>query len=246
MKLPLRLGQAWGDLRVRALRLQRQFDQRVARERLMIIVGVLAVVAWASDPLLLTPAFKRWKEQRQLAQGMQQAVVQVRQDQIDRQTQSRALDLQLVQDLATWRRRVQDADASVHQIGGDLVPAADMVGVLRGVLDKTGGLRVRSLQSVARVEVGAAVPVAGAAPASAASAVPSGGMPPDVGRLYRQGVDLEVEGNYDDLLAYCQALEALPHHVLWGGMHLKADRHPRLVLTLRLYTLSPDRNWLVI
>jgi hypothetical protein len=29
-------------------------------------------------------------------------------------------------------------------------------------------------------------------------------------------------------------------------MRLKADRHPHLVLTLRLYTLSPDRNWLVI
>ena len=61
-----------------------------------------------------------------------------------------------------------------------------------------------------------------------------------------KGVDLEVEGSYEALLAYCQALEALPQHVLWGGMHLKADRHPRLVLTLRLYTLSPDRNWLVI
>ena len=245
MKRPLQPSQALGDLRVRALRLQRQFDQRVVRERLMIIACVLAVVAWASDPLLLTPAFKHWKEQRQLALGMQQAVVQVRQDQIDRQAQSRALEQQLVQDLATWRRRVQESDANVHQMGGDLVPAADMVGVLRGVLDKTGGLRVRSLQSVPRSEVGGAVALAGAAPASAASA-PAAAMPPDVGRLYRQGVDLEVEGNYDDLLAYCQALEALPHHVLWGGMHLKADRHPRLVLTLRLYTLSPDRNWLVI
>jgi MSHA biogenesis protein MshJ len=225
------------------LRLQRQFDQRVVRERLMIIVCVLAIAAWASDPLLLTPAFKRWKAQRQLAQGMQQAVAQTRQDQIDRQSQSHVLEQQLVQDLATWRRRVQESDASVHQIGGDLVPAADMVAVLRGVLDKTGGLRVRSLQSVPRTEIGAAV--AGAAPASAASAAALG-MPPDVGHLYRQGVDLEVEGTYDDLLAYCQALEALPQHVLWGGMHLKADRHPRLVLTLRLYTLSPDRNWLVI
>ncbi len=243
MKLPRQLDQALLDLRVRVLRLQRQFDQRVVRERLMIIVCVLAIAAWASDPLLLTPAFKRWKEQRQLAQGMQQAVAQMRQDQIDRQSQSHVLEQQLVQDLATWRRRVQESDASVHQIGGDLVPAADMVAVLRGVLDKTGGLRVRSLQSVPRAEIGAAV--AGAAPASAASAAALG-MPPDVGHLYRQGVDLEVEGTYDDLLAYCQALEALPQHVLWGGMHLKADRHPRLVLTLRLYTLSPDRNWLVI
>lgn len=240
MKLPRQIDKAVGELRVRALRLQRQFDDRLPRERLMIIAGVLAVVAWAADPLCITPAFKHWKEQRQLAQGARQAVLQTRQDQADRLAQARALEQQLTQDLTTWRRRVQESDQNVRQVGGDLVAAGDMVSVLRGVLDQTGGLRLRSLQSVARTEIGAA---AAGVPASAASGA---AVVPDAGHLYRQGVDLEVEGSYEALLAYCQALEALPQHVLWGGMHLKADHHPRLVLTLRLYTLSPDRDWLVI
>jgi len=240
MKLPRQIDKAVGEVRVRALRLQRQFDERLARERLMIIAGVLAVVGWAADPLCITPAFKHWKEQRQLAHDVQQAVVQTRQDQADRLAQAHALERQLTQDLATWRRRVQESDQSVRQVGGDLVAAGDMVTVLRGVLDQTGGLRLRSLQSVARTEIGA---TAAGAPASAASGA---AVVPDAGHLYRQGVDLEVEGSYEALLAYCQALEALPQHVLWGGMHLKADHHPRLVLTLRLYTLSPDRDWLVI
>jgi len=240
MKLPRQIDKAVGEVRVRALRLQRQFDERLARERLMIIAGVLAVVGWAADPLCITPAFKHWKEQRQLAHDVQQAVVQTRQDQADRLAQAHALERQLTLDLATWRRRVQESDQSVRQVGGDLVAAGDMVTVLRGVLDQTGGLRLRSLQSVARTEIGA---TAAGAPASAASGA---AVVPDAGHLYRQGVDLEVEGSYEALLAYCQALEALPQHVLWGGMHLKADHHPRLVLTLRLYTLSPDRDWLVI
>ena len=242
MNMPRELDKAWSELRVRALRVQRQFDGRLVRERQMIIVGVLAVAAWAADPLCITPAFRLWKEQRQLAQGAQQAVAQLRQDQVDGQVRARALEQQLVQDLATWRRRVQESDQGVRQLGGELVAASDMVTVLRGVLDKTGGLRLRSLQSVARTEIGVVAP---GAPASAASAV-GASAPADVGHLYRQGVDLEVEGSYEALLAYCQALEALPQHVLWGGMHLKADRHPRLVLSVRLYTLSPDRNWLVI
>jgi MSHA biogenesis protein MshJ len=242
MKMPQQIDEALSGLRIRALRLQRQFDGRVARERQIIIGGALVVIAWAADPLCITPAFKAWKEQHSLAQGMQQTVLQVRQARVDRETQSRALEQQLVQDLATWRRRVQESDQSAHQVGGDLVAAGDMVSVLRGVLDQTSGLRLRSLQSVPRTEIATAVP---AAPASAASTVAVAAAP-DVGRLYRQGVDLEVEGSYEALLAYCQALEALPQHVLWGGMHLKADRHPRLVMTLRLYTLSPDRNWLVI
>ena len=227
------------DLRGRAVVLQRQFDERAVRERLMIIAGVLAIAAWAANTLLLTPAFARWKEQHQQLRSLQQAAVQVRQDRAQNEVQARALQQQLVQDLATWRRRVQDADQNMHQTGGELVPAGDMVAVLKGVLEQTGGLKLRSLQSVPRTEIAGP-----SAAASAASAVAV--ATPDVGRLYRQGVDLEVEGSYDALLSYCQALEALPQRVLWGGMRLKADRHPHLVLTLRLYTLSPDRNWLVI
>jgi MSHA biogenesis protein MshJ len=239
MKMPRPFDHALGELRVRALRLQRQFDERQLRERLLIIAGVLAIVAWAADPLCITPAFKHWREQRLLAQGLQRAVLQARQDQIDHVAQARALQQQLTQDLATWRRRVQESDQSVRQVGGDLVAAGNMVSVLRGVLDQTGGLRLLSLQSVPRTEI------APGAPAAAASA-PVTTSAPDGARLYRQGVDLEVEGSYEALLAYCQALEALPQHVLWGGMHLKADHHPRLVLSLRLYTLSPDSDWLVI
>ena len=228
-----------GDLRGRAVLLQRQFDERAMRERLMIIAGVLAIVAWAADTLLLSPAFAHWKEQHQQVRGLQQAAVQVRQDRAEREVQARALQQQLLQDLSTWRRRVQESDQNMRQTGGELVPAGDMVAVLKGVLEQTGGLRLRSLQSVPRTEI--AGPSAAASAASAAAPAT-----PDVGRLYRQGVDLEVEGSYDALLSYCQALEALPQHMLWGGMRLKADRHPHLVLTLRLYTLSPDRNWLVI
>jgi MSHA biogenesis protein MshJ len=233
------LQRVLGDLRGRAVLLQRQFDERAMRERLMIIVGVLAIVAWAADTLLLSPAFAHWKEQHQQVRGLQQAAVQVRQDRAEREVQARALQQQLLQDLSTWRRRVQESDQNMRQAGGELVPAGDMVAVLKGVLEQTGGLRLRSLQSVPRTEIAGPSAAASAASATAVAA-------PDVGRLYRQGVDLEVEGSYDALLSYCQALEALPQHMLWGGMRLKADRHPHLVLTLRLYTLSPDRNWLVI
>jgi len=236
------LQRAVGELRERAVLLQRQFDERAMRERLMIIAGVLAIVAWAADTLLLTPAFTRWKEQHTQVRGLQQAAVQVRQERAEREVQARALQQQLLQDLSTWRKRVQESGQNLRQTGGELVPAGDMVAVLKGVLEQTGGLKLRSLQSVPRTEI--AGPSAAASAASAASAVVV--ATPDVGRLYRQGVDLEVEGSYDALLAYCQALEALPQHMLWGGMRLKADRHPHLVLTLRLYTLSPDRNWLVI
>ena len=88
---------ALGELRGRAVLLQRQFDERAMRERLMIIAGVLAIVAWAADTLLLTPAFTRWKEQHTQVRGLQQAAVQVRQERTERDVQARALQQQLLQ-----------------------------------------------------------------------------------------------------------------------------------------------------
>jgi MSHA biogenesis protein MshJ len=89
-------------------------------------------------------------------------------------------------------------------------------------------LKLRSLQSMPPTAVGSNASL----------------TKPVKGQLYRHGVELAVEGSYADLLSYCAALETLPQHLLWGGMKLAADKHPQIVLTLRLYTLSVDRNWL--
>lgn len=64
------------------------------------------------------------------------------------------------------------------------------------------------------------------------------------GGLYRHGVELVLEGSYADLLGYLKAMEALPQRVLWGSASLKVGQHPRTTLTLRVYTLSRDPNWL--
>ena len=64
--------------------------------------------------------------------------------------------------------------------------------------------------------------------------------------MYRHGVELTVEGSYADLLAYVRAIEAMPQRVLWAGMQLKVEQHPKVLLSLRLYTLSLDRSWLEI
>jgi MSHA biogenesis protein MshJ len=66
------------------------------------------------------------------------------------------------------------------------------------------------------------------------------------GGLYRHGMELVLEGSFADLLGYLQAMEALPQRVLWGAVTLKVEQHPKVVLTLRVYTLSRDRAWLEI
>lgn len=223
----------WFDrARVAALRLQRAFDGRVRRERLLLIGAGIAVAWMLADSLWLTPAFKEWATARARHNSASAALRRLNDEVALRGNETRIAEQHLQEEVTQWRERVSQADAALREFGGSLVGAAEMVPVLDRLLAQTGGLRLRSMQSLGRSEVGAAA----ATPADAKTA----------GTLYRHGVELNVEGSYADVLAYVQAIEAMPQRVLWGGLQLKVEQHPKVVLTLRLYTLSADRNWLEI
>lgn len=79
------------------------------------------------------------------------------------------------------------------------------------------------------------------APAAAAPAAPA--VKPDQ-LLYRHGVEIVLQGSYLDMVAYMEALEAMPAQLFWGKAKLKADEYPAARLTLTLYTLSLDTKWM--
>ena len=226
----------WFDrARAGASRLQRAFDGRVRRERLLLIGAGVAVAWMLADSLWLTPAFKEWTSARARHTTASAALRRLNDDVALRGFETRTAEQQLLGEVTQWRSRVSQTDTALREFGGSLVGAAEMVPVLDRLLAQTGGLRLRSMQSLGRSEVGASA----AAPATAADAKTTG-------TLYRHGVELNVEGSYADVLAYVQAIEAMPQRVLWGGMQIKVEQHPKVVLTLRLYTLSQDRSWLEI
>lgn len=203
-----------------------RFDARPQRERVLMLGAALAVLLLLADSFWLTPAYREWKAQTAQRSQAEQAASQLReasgqrQRQLDEQVQAQRRELQ------DWQQRLRAAEARLAARGGQLVHANEMVGVLEAVIRQNAGLKLRSMQNLPRTELGAA------------SAGQPGGM------LYRHGVELVVEGSYAELLAYMQALQALPQRLLWGGMSLNAEQHPRLALTLRLYTLSQDKQWL--
>ncbi len=112
-------------------------------------------------------------------------------------------------------------------IGGTgLVDAQQRLPLLARRLDREHALRARTLRSLGQTTV------SGREGAGT-------GQP----QLYRHAVELSVEGSYADLLGYLQALEALPQKLLWGSLQLKVEKHPQVLLTLRLYTLSQQAGW---
>ena len=252
------------QMHARMAQLRRAFDARLRRERLLLIGAGIAVVWMLADNLWLTPAYKQWSAVQARRNAAVAAVKQLNSDLQRQSADSRNAEQQLRADVVQLRKRVGEGDAALRAFGATLVSAPEMVPILGRLLDKVGGLRLRSMQSLGRVEVGpattglvaASTPGATAATPAAAVVKPSSATPtstpnalPDPSRtaaLYRHGVELTIEGSYADVVTYLLAVEAMPQHILWGSLQLKVEQHPKVVVTLHLYTLSQDRNWLEI
>ena len=56
----------------------------------------------------------------------------------------------------------------------------------------------------------------------------------------------KLEGSYQELTAYLERLEQAKPKLLWSSVSLSAEDHPRLVLTLTVYSLSLERAWLIV
>lgn len=64
--------------------------------------------------------------------------------------------------------------------------------------------------------------------------------------VFRHGVEITLTGTYADLHGYLAQLEREKQKVIWGEVRLKVTEYPKAELTLVIYTLSVDREWLAI
>jgi MSHA biogenesis protein MshJ len=82
-------------------------------------------------------------------------------------------------------------------------------------------------------------------PAAPAAAAAPGAPPPKLPELlFRHGVEITLSGSYLDMIAYMEALEALPTQLFWGRAEFEVDQYPNARLTLTVYTLSMDKKWM--
>ena len=65
----------------------------------------------------------------------------------------------------------------------------------------------------------------------------------DTAWLYRHGVEITVQGNYADMLAYLESLERLPRRVYWGALKIDAQKWPASQMTVTVYTISLEKTW---
>ena len=238
--------------------LQRQFDQRTQRERLLLVGAVTAAALLLGDALWLGPALAQYRSAQTRLKTAQHDMASLQTDARTQQDVGHQQARQQQAELVMWRQRLREGEAQLRSHEDTLVGPDRMVALLEQLLARHGTVKVRALRSLGRSDLlgaaGVAEPSKTGASAAMASTAASGANTTSTGQsnqsanptLYRHGVELVLEGSFADVLQYLRDVEALPQRVLWGSVSLKVEQHPRCVLTLRAYTISRDRHWLEI
>ena len=224
-----------------------RFDALQGRERWLVTIALLGGIVLLAFSLLIDPALQRGRLAERLATEQRSQLANLQAQVLALQSPERDPDVAARAELAGLKQRLEAIAGRLATMEGSLVPPQRMPALLEDMVGKSGGLRLLSLKTLPvspvlerhQDKAEALLAAEKAATVSSAPKLATDG-------LYKHGIEIRLEGNYQALTAYLQRLERSDMKLLWSSAALVAEDHPRLVLTLTVYTLSLDRAWLIV
>lgn len=201
-------------------RLGRRFDRLSLRERLLITAAVLGVIFAGFNLLVLDRLAAR---KSQLSAQLNEIVDGINSTAAALSGEGSGGGLGALARARSLNERLQQTTQELDSASAGLIPPQRMVQVIHDVLDRQTSVTLVSLRTLAPY--------------------PLLTDKPDVGP-YVHTVDLVLEGQYLDVLAYLRALEASPWHFYWQSIDLDAGPRPKTLVRVRLGTVSARRDWI--
>lgn len=205
-----------------------RIDALSLRERVLVLLAALALIAVLWDSLLMQP-MERSRKRMEPDVAALRAEVERLHVAITELADQRGGDPNAVLRARVQQERTGIADLD-RQLGGltsALIAPEQMVQVLDQMLDRSKRLGLVALRSLPAEPLASLVP---------GEALPS--------QIYRHGVEIELDGTYLDLLDYLRALDQLQWRFYWQTLELDVTSHPRLRVKLTAYTLGQEEAWI--
>lgn len=144
--------------------------------------------------------------------------------------------------LAQLKEAMNAVNTRLSSFEQGMVSPTRMRGFLEDLLARNRGVELLELKTLPPETVGSpAKNTPGANQATPDATVP---LPAD--GIWQHGIELRLAGSYLDLMNYLASLEAMPQRLMWNRLELKTTIYPRNEMVLRVYTLSLDKDWLVM
>lgn len=224
------------------LKLAARFDAMQLRERHLVAAALLSGIVLIGYSFIIDPAIKR-------SQLAERSASEQRAQLSNLQIQTRALqspennpDVAAGAELARLKKQLSELAGRLEAMENSLVPPQRMSGLLEDMIGRKTRLRLLSLKTLPVAPL--LEKKADAEGKEAAKAVDK--LENFSTGLFKHGVEIKLEGGYQELAGYLERLEQSGLKLLWSSVSLSAENHPQLVLKLTVYTLSLDRAWLIV
>jgi MSHA biogenesis protein MshJ len=209
-----------------------RFDQLSLRERVIVLIATLLLIALVWDSTFMAPLDREHKSRMQQIEALRAEVSGLDQSVEALVAQGAADPKQSSHATAdTLREQIKDIERRLAGVTSGLIAPKEMSHVLEQVLARASRMQLHGLRTLP--PQGVVAPGSDAAGAAASSA-----------QIYKHGVELELSGSYLDTLYFLQALEALPWRFFWDRIEYTVEEYPRGRVKLRLYTLGLEEGWI--
>lgn len=225
------------------LELTARFDALARRERAMVAAAILFGGGMLGYSTLIEPQLIRQATQAKRLVQANTDLATIEAQLTVMQTKLKDPDAENRAALLQGRKELAVLDAKLRAIETSMVPPDKMQSFLESILSKNRNLELLTLRTltptslIERSEATKAEGKTDAVLAATPSAVPN---------IYKHGIEIRIAGSYNDLLMYLAEIERLPQRIIWNRDKFSTEQYPRNEMTLTLYTLSLDKQWLVV
>ncbi len=227
-------------------KLVEKIDSLSLRERAMVFIGVLAVLFSVFDYYFFTPMEK---EQKLLVVNLNEKnaerLILVNRVQDLMKTSQSDPDADNIARLKILRSQLINVQADLESSTNSLVSPKDMPKILETVLHKTSGLKLINLKSLGVTPIVEKNEVEVKAAQDNKSNEDEKKLTADnIDNAYRHGLRIEIAGDYLTTLSYLKTLEGLEWEFFWDNFILTVDEYPDSNVTIEIFTLSLNKEWI--
>ena len=213
------------EIRVRVAPLLAKIDALSLRERLLVLLTCLMLIAALWYALLMQPLAQRATQSRTEIVALEDRIAAA----------NRSLEEQILQlggggvdhrsRIVSLQRRIDEINTTLGNHAAELIDPAEMARVLEGVLKEQSRLSLVRIRNTTPESL-------------------STGEDEGAATFYRHGLEIEVEGSYAACLEYLDAIEALPWRLYWQMLEVEVIEYPQNRIRLEVSTLSLDEEWI--
>ncbi len=214
-----------------------RFDALSRRERMLVAIACVGGVLMIGNSLFIDIPLARARIIGKQLQGEQSELRMLEQQVAALSSGIKDPDQENRQQRDRLRQQLDDLRRRIQAQGKNLVKPDEVPVLLESLLNRHASLRLLSMRTLA-VEPAVSLPAAAGDAAKDGDARPS-----EAPTIWKHGVEIRLQGGYQELQAYVGELEALKQRLVWGLVRLQAN-YPKSELQLVLYTYSLDPVWL--